>query len=48
MEVHMQAFEKLGINDEILKGLSKLGFTEPTPVQEEVIPRMLEKQMDLF
>jgi ATP-dependent RNA helicase DeaD len=47
MEVHMQAFEKLGINDEILKGLSKLGFTEPTPVQEEVIPRMLEKQMDL-
>ena len=43
----MQAFEKLGINEDILKGLSTLGFTEPTPVQEEVIPRMLEKQMDL-
>lgn len=43
----MQAFEKLGINEEILQGLSTLGFTEPTPVQEEVIPRMLEKQADL-
>ena len=43
----MQAFEKLGINEDILQGLSTLGFTEPTPVQEEVIPRMLEKQMDL-
>ncbi len=43
----MEAFEKLGINDEILKGLSSLGFTEPTPVQKEVIPRMLEKQTDL-
>ena len=43
----MQAFEKLGINEDILKGLATLGFTEPTPVQEEVIPRMLEKQMDL-
>ncbi len=43
----MEAFENLGINDEILKGLSSLGFTEPTPVQKEVIPRMLEKQTDL-
>lgn len=43
----MQAFETLGINEEILKGLSTLGFTEPTPVQKEVIPRMLEKQNDL-
>ena len=43
----MQAFEKLCINADILKGLSTLGFTEPTPVQKEVIPRMLKKQMDL-
>ncbi len=43
----MQAFEKLGINENILQGLATLGFTEPTPVQEEVIPRMLEQQMDL-
>ena len=43
----MQAFQNLGINDDILEGLSTLGFTKPTKVQEEVIPLMLEKQCDL-
>jgi ATP-dependent RNA helicase DeaD len=43
----MDTFKELGINDDILKGLSSLGFTQPTPVQEKVIPLMLEKQADL-
>jgi ATP-dependent RNA helicase DeaD len=43
----MQAFQNLGINDNIIEGLSALGFTKPTQVQEEVIPLMLEKQCDL-
>lgn len=43
----MQAFQNLGINSNILEGLSALGFTQPTQVQEEVIPLMLEKQCDL-
>ncbi len=43
----MQAFQNLGINDNILEGLSALGFTKPTQVQEEVIPLMLEKPCDL-
>jgi ATP-dependent RNA helicase DeaD len=43
----MKTFADLGINNDILKGLSSLGFTEPTPVQAQVIPLMLERQVDL-
>ena len=43
----MDAFKELGISDDILKGLSSLGFEQPTPVQEKVIPVMLEKRADL-
>jgi ATP-dependent RNA helicase DeaD len=43
----MKKFTELGINDNILKGISALGFDQPTPVQEKVIPLMLEKQIDL-
>jgi len=43
----MKNFTQLGINDDILKGLSALGFKEPTAVQEQVIPLMLEEQVDL-
>ncbi|MBU0730810.1 MAG: DEAD/DEAH box helicase [Proteobacteria bacterium] len=44
----MNTFAELGINREILKGLSSLGFQDPTPVQLQVIPLMLEKQVDLI
>jgi len=43
----MNAFSDIGINDDVLKGLSSLGFLEPTPVQAQVIPLMLERQVDL-
>ncbi|MDT8336020.1 MAG: DEAD/DEAH box helicase [Desulfurivibrionaceae bacterium] len=43
----MNNFAKLGINDDLLKGLAALGFTEPTPVQAQVIPLMLERPIDL-
>jgi ATP-dependent RNA helicase DeaD len=43
----MNTFSDIGINDELLKGLSSLGFQEPTPVQAQVIPLMLEQQVDL-
>ncbi len=43
----MNVFADLGINNDILKGLSFLGFQEPTPVQEQVIPLMLERQVDM-
>jgi ATP-dependent RNA helicase DeaD len=44
---NMNTFADLGINDDILKALSSLGFTEPTPVQAKVIPLVLERQLDL-
>ncbi|MBF7097365.1 DEAD/DEAH box helicase [Alkalibacter mobilis] len=37
-------FSNLGIKNEILKALNKLGFDAPTEVQEKVIPRILDKQ----
>ncbi|MFN2366778.1 MAG: DEAD/DEAH box helicase, partial [Desulfurivibrionaceae bacterium] len=43
----MNNFAKLGINDDLLKGLTDLGFTEPTPVQARVIPLVLERPIDL-
>ena len=43
----MKTFADLGINSDILKGLSSLGFQDPTPIQEQVIPLMLEKQIDM-
>ena len=44
----MTLFAELGIHDNILKALSDLGFTTPTPVQEQTIPTLLEKQIDLI
>ena len=35
-------FAELGLNEQILAGVNALGFTEPTPVQEQAIPLVLE------
>lgn len=43
----MKTFADMGIMGEILQGLVSLGFQEPTPVQEKVIPLMLENKGDL-
>ena len=34
-------FAELGLNEQILAGVNALGFTEPTPVQEQAIPAVL-------
>jgi len=44
----MTAFSELGINNDILKGLTELGFTTPTPVQEQIIPTLLARQVDMI
>ena len=38
----MVNFKSLGLSDQTVKALDELGFTEPTPIQEEAIPYMLE------
>ena len=37
----MKSFNELGIEKNILKGIEELGFTDPMPVQKEVIPLLL-------
>ncbi len=36
------SFAELGLNEQILAGVDALGFTEPTPVQAQSIPLVLE------
>ena len=36
------SFAELGLNEQILAGVDSLGFTEPTPVQAQAIPVVLE------
>ncbi len=43
----MTDFQGLGLSDSILKGIAKLGFETPTPVQGAVIPKLLEGTRDL-
>ena len=39
-------FEELGIEEGFLKSISALGFTEPTPIQEQAIPVLLSGTKD--
>ncbi len=42
----MNAFEALGLNEPILQAITDLGFTEPTPIQQQAIPVLLSGTMD--
>ncbi len=43
----MKTFEELGINSEILKAITELGYESPMPVQEQVIPYLLGEDGDV-
>jgi ATP-dependent RNA helicase RhlE len=36
------SFDKLGLAPELLRAVAHQGYTEPTPVQREAIPLVLE------
>lgn len=38
----MEKFIALGINNDIIRALNEMGFEEPTPIQQEGIPPLLE------
>ena len=40
------SFEALGLNDKILTAITDLGFTEPTPIQQQAIPVLLSGTTD--
>jgi len=44
----MKTFEELGINPELLKAIQEEGFVTPMPIQEMVIPHLLNKQSDVI
>ena len=44
----MKTFEQLGVAPEILKAIQELGFEQPMPVQEEVIPLLLAQTRDII
>ena len=44
----MKTFEELGVSGEIRKAIEELGFVQPMPVQEEVIPYLLGNQNDVI
>ncbi|HET6243328.1 MAG: DEAD/DEAH box helicase [Bacteroidetes bacterium] len=43
----MNNFESLGINEKLLKAVASLGFEKPSPIQEQAIPVLLDKDTDL-
>lgn len=44
----MTRFEALGLREEILQSLSELKFEQPTPIQEQAIPFVLNSENDLI
>ena len=44
----MKTFEELGVSAPILKAFQELGFEQPMPVQEEVIPYLLSGANDVI
>ena len=44
----MKNFEELGVSEQIRRAISEMGFVQPMPVQEAVIPFLLEQQRDVI
>ena len=44
----MTTFESLGLSANLLKVLEKMGFTQPTPIQEKSIPLLLTEEKNDF
>lgn len=43
----MLSFEELGVRDDLIRAIKELGFENPMPVQEKVIPVLLNKDHDV-
>ncbi len=43
----MLTFNELGLSPNLLKGIDKLGFVNPTPIQEKIIPIVFETENDV-
>lgn len=43
----LQDFESMGLDPRLIKGIKEMGFEKPMPIQEKVIPILLEKDTDM-
>lgn len=43
----MKTFEELGVDERLLQAITELGFEQPMPVQELVIPQLLSENADV-
>ncbi len=44
----MRTFEEIGIEPELVQGIVELGFENPMPIQEKVIPALLREKTDII
>lgn len=44
----MKTFEELGVAPEIRRAIEEMGYENPMPVQQEVIPFLLEDVRDII
>src|SRR6056297_1037442 len=44
----MNLFEQAGLQENILHAIGEMGFEEPTPIQKQVIPQILQSQDDVI
>ncbi|MBC8181984.1 DEAD/DEAH box helicase [candidate division KSB1 bacterium] len=44
----MATFEEIGIESELLESINELGFENPMPIQEKVIPVLLKQKKDII
>lgn len=44
----MITFHEMGLNEQIVQAIDKLGFVHPTPIQQQAIPQILSSEQDLI
>ncbi len=44
----MTDFKEMGLSEALLQGIAALGFEKPTPIQQQVIPAVLQSNTDLI
>ena len=44
----MKTFQELGVREDIIKAITELGFINPMPIQEKVIPHLLNEINDII
>ena len=44
----MKTFEELGVSEQIRRAIEEMGFVQPMPVQEAVIPHLVENEGDVI